>query len=147
MKLKFDSGFRVISEYLSQYDSRYRVKLTLNIKSNWLSLSSQIDSHYRVKLTLNIESNWLSLSSQIDSNILQLLRIPGSNFSFASDSIIQVKMTQIFFRLYSTVAYTPRSASRTAARSGQGTSSILARRSSGARTIAENFWAVLFFDE
>ena len=50
--IKFDPGLRFIREYLSQ-----------------------IDSQYRVKLTLNTESNWLSIPSQFDSNILQLLRI------------------------------------------------------------------------
>ena len=51
----------------SQFDSQYRVNLTLNIESIWLSISSQFDSQYRVNLTLNIESIWLSISSQFDS--------------------------------------------------------------------------------
>ena len=33
VELKFDSGFRVIGKYLSQIDSEYRFKLTLNIES------------------------------------------------------------------------------------------------------------------
>ena len=49
MELKFDTGFRVVGEYLSQSDLILRVKLTI----------------------------WLSILSQFDSNTLQLLGILG----------------------------------------------------------------------
>ena len=64
-ELSFPLGFWVIGGYLSQIDLILRVKWT-----NW-----QFDSQYRVNLTLNIEPIWLSISSQFDSNILQLLGI------------------------------------------------------------------------
>ena len=60
----FESNWLSIS---SQFDSQYRVNLTLNIESIWLSISSQFDSQYRVNLTLDIESIWLSISSEFDS--------------------------------------------------------------------------------
>ena len=74
---KFDPIFRVIGEYLSQFDS------ILWVNSNWLSICSQFDSNIFQLLT-----NWLSLSSQFDSNIQQLLGIPGR--------IIVPPVTQIF---------------------------------------------------
>ena len=51
----------------SNFDSQYRVNLTLNIGSIWLSISGQFDSQYRVNLTLNIGLIWLSISGQFDS--------------------------------------------------------------------------------
>ena len=66
---------------LSQFDSQYRVNLTLNIESIWLSISSQFDSQYRVNLTLNIESIWLSISSQFDSQYRVNLTQIFSNYS------------------------------------------------------------------
>ena len=86
----FESNWLSIS---SQFDSQYRVNLTLNIESIWLSISSQFDSQYRVNLTLNIESIWLSISSQFDSqyrvNLTQIFSNfseSRSNFSSVSDS-------------------------------------------------------------
>ena len=75
MGLKFETGFRVTAEYLSQnwldiesqIDSILRVKLTRYWESNWLDIESQIDSILRVKLTRYWESNWLDIESQIDS--------------------------------------------------------------------------------
>ena len=65
VELKFEPGFRVIGEYLSQIDSILRVKLTRYWESNWLDIESQIDSILRVKLTRYWESNWLDIESQI----------------------------------------------------------------------------------
>ena len=56
VELKFDLGFRVIGEYLSQFDSILRVRLS-QIDAQYRIKLSQIDAQYRVKLTLNIESN------------------------------------------------------------------------------------------
>ena len=55
VELKFDPGFWVIGEYLSQIDS----------------ISSHIDSILRANL------DWLSISKQFDSNIFQILGIPS----------------------------------------------------------------------
>ena len=97
LTLNIESNWLSIS---SQIDSQYRGKLTLNIESNWLSISSQIDSQYRVKLTLNIESNWLSISSQIDSQyrVKLTLNIESNWLSISSqiDSQYRVNLTQKF---------------------------------------------------
>ena len=65
-ELKFDPGFWVIGEYLSQIDLIMKVKF---------------------KNLLNLE-NLLLISSQFDSNIIQLLWIPGW--------IIVPRVTQLF---------------------------------------------------
>ena len=61
-------------------------KIRPGIPSNWLDIVS------RLKLTLNIESIWLKYSP--------ITRNPELNFSSASDSTFQVKMTQFFFQCY-----------------------------------------------
>ena len=61
-ELKFDPGFRVIGEYLSQIDSILRVNL-----------------------------NWLSISSLFEWNILQLLGIPGRILVPPVDQIFRSK--------------------------------------------------------
>ena len=86
MELRFDSGFRVIGEYLTQIDAILRVNL-----SNCLSILSQPDSNILqilgipgefqfVKLTLNIESILLIYSP--------ITRNPGSNFSSPCDNFL-----------------------------------------------------------
>ena len=70
-----------------------RVKLTKYWESNWLNIESQI-----VNLTLNIDSIWLKYS-------LITRNIGGSNFSYASDSIIQVKMTPFFPSVFLFASY------------------------------------------
>ena len=98
MELKFDPGFRVIREYLSQINSILRVKLSQYWESNWLNIESQIDSILRVKLTQYWESNWLNIESQIDS----ILRVKWTqywesnwlNIESQIDSILRVKLTE-----------------------------------------------------
>ena len=100
-----------LNNQYSQFDSQYRVNLTLNIESIWHSISSQFDTQYRIKLTINIESIWLSISSQFDYQYRvnltldiesislkysPITRNPGSNFSSATDSTFEVKMTPFF---------------------------------------------------
>ena len=68
-ELKFEHGLRVIGEYLSHIDT------ILRVYSNWRS----------------IYSIWLKYS--------QMTPNPGSNFSSASDSIFQVKITPFSFNV------------------------------------------------
>ena len=56
-EVKFDPGFRVIGEYLSQIESILGIKLIIDIV-NQIDIENQIDN-------------------QFNSNILQLLEIPG----------------------------------------------------------------------
>ena len=76
------------------FDSQYRVNLTLNIESIWLSISRQFDSQYRGNLTVNIDSIGLKYSP--------ITRNPGSNFSFVSGSTFKVKMTPLFLSVQQT---------------------------------------------
>ena len=85
---KFNPGFWVIGEYLSQNDSQYRVNLTLNIESIWLSISSQFYSQYRVNLILNIDTIWIKYSP--------MTRNPGSNFSSPVTQLFRSKWLYFF---------------------------------------------------
>ena len=91
---KFD-----LSNWTRESLSTLRVKLTQHWESNWLNIESLIDSTLRVKLTQNWESNWLKYSP--------VTHFARSNYSSASDSTFNVKMTQ-FFSLYSIIKTTPK---------------------------------------
>ena len=73
-ELKFDPGFRVIREYLSQSDSILIVKLTniltLNIESIWLKYSP-ITRNPGFKFSSAMQ--WLNFLGQNDSIFLSVL--------------------------------------------------------------------------
>ena len=81
MELKFDPGFRIIGEYLSQVDLILKI-----FEPSWLNIKRQI-----VNLTLNIESTWLKYSP--------ITRNPGSNFSSTSE-FFRSKWLHFCFSLY-----------------------------------------------
>ena len=66
--IEFDTGFWVIGEYLSQFDSQYRVNLTLNIESifdsNILQLIGIPDRILVPPVTQFFRSKWLNFFFQ-----------------------------------------------------------------------------------
>ena len=93
----------------SQIDPTLRVKLTQHWESNWLNIESQIDPNILQLLNLQgriiippviqlLRSKWLNFFSRCTErkNWVIWTKKFGSNFSSASDSTFQVKMTQIF---------------------------------------------------